>query len=99
MAKQIINIGAKANDKSGDTARVWAAKTNANFNELYQQFATVNGNQFTIRKTLGNTTLGVFEPGDVALNGFWDANEFWKIAIFIGGDENVKTNWNIIESL
>jgi len=35
MAKQTINIGAAANDKSGDPLRTAFSKTNSNFNELY----------------------------------------------------------------
>lgn len=99
MAKQIINVGTAPNDKTGDPARVWAGKVNANFTELFQNYGTVNGNLFQIRKKPGNTTMGLFEIGDVAIGGFWDENEFWKIAIFLGGDQDVKTNWNIIESI
>lgn len=35
MARQIVNIGAVANDGSGDTLRQAGSKINANFNELY----------------------------------------------------------------
>lgn len=35
MAKQVINIGATANDGTGDTLRVAFGKMNSNFNELY----------------------------------------------------------------
>jgi inhibitor of KinA sporulation pathway (predicted exonuclease) len=35
MAKQIINIGATANDKSGDPLRTAFNKVNQNFTELY----------------------------------------------------------------
>ena len=99
MARQNIEIGSNPNDRTGDPARVWAAKTNQNFTELFQRYALINGNEFEIKKKLGNTTKGLFEVGDVALNGFWDENEFWKVAIFLGGDQNVKSNWNVIESI
>ena len=45
MAKQIINIGASANDGSGDPIRNAFDKTNDNFNELY--FALGGPNQAT----------------------------------------------------
>jgi hypothetical protein len=35
MAKQNINIGANANDGTGDTVRVAFDKTNQNFTEIY----------------------------------------------------------------
>lgn len=35
MAKQIINVGVTANDKSGDPLRSAFVKVNDNFNELY----------------------------------------------------------------
>jgi len=35
MAKQIINIGRTANDRSGDPLRTAFTKVNANFTELY----------------------------------------------------------------
>lgn len=35
MAKQTINIGTVANDKTGDQLRTAFTKTNANFTELY----------------------------------------------------------------
>ena len=41
MAKQIINIGHSANDKSGDPLRTAFQKVNSNFDELY---ATMGSN-------------------------------------------------------
>ena len=35
MTKQVINVGAAANDKNGDSLRVAFTKVNANFAELY----------------------------------------------------------------
>ena len=35
MAKQVINIGIAANDRSGDPIRTAFNKVNQNFNELY----------------------------------------------------------------
>ncbi|MBF7694169.1 gp53-like domain-containing protein [Acinetobacter pollinis] len=45
MAKQIVNIGANANDGSGDAARSAFSKLNQNDSELYSQLgADANGN-------------------------------------------------------
>jgi hypothetical protein len=38
MAKQIINLGQVANDRTGDPLRTAFDKVNANFTELYQRF-------------------------------------------------------------
>lgn len=37
MTQQIINIGAVANDQSGDTIRVAFGKVNSNFTDVYTQ--------------------------------------------------------------
>ncbi len=42
MARQTINIGAVANDRTGDPLRIAFTKTNANFIELYQNDTTIN---------------------------------------------------------
>ena len=39
MAKQIINIGIRANDGKGDSLRTSFTKTNNNFTELYTTVA------------------------------------------------------------
>lgn len=40
MAKQSINLGASANDGSGDSLRAAGAKINSNCDELYERVAT-----------------------------------------------------------
>jgi len=40
VAKQVINIGASANDGSGDPLRNAFDKVNDNFNEIYFNFGT-----------------------------------------------------------
>ena len=62
MAKQIINIGQAANDRSGDPLRTAFEKTNANFTELYSAIGadvqipvqTNNGGKYL---TTNGTTL------------------------------------------
>lgn len=58
MAKQIINVGSLANDKTGDALRTAFGKTNANFTELYD--ATPDLGNFKIQ---GNT-LGTIDDGN-----------------------------------
>ena len=56
MAKQIINIGASANDGTGDPLRNAFDKVNDNFNELY-----------TSGGTNGSTLINIFDS-----NGYLD---------------------------
>lgn len=41
MAQQTINIGASANDGTGDTLRVAGTKINDNFTELYTDYISL----------------------------------------------------------
>jgi len=95
---QKIDFGAGPDTASGDDFYTGGSKLNSNFDILDQLFTSVNGNRFGLRKNPGNTSAEP-ETGDAIINGFWDANEFWKLAIFQGGDKNTKTNWDIIESV
>jgi hypothetical protein len=52
MAKQSINVGATANDKTGDSLRAAFQKVNANFTELYTELGLVVD---------ANLNLGAFE--------------------------------------
>ena len=56
MAKQIINIGASANDGTGDPLRNAFDKTNDNFNELYLALGNAN-NPINLFDTNGNIDL------------------------------------------
>lgn len=62
MAKQTINIGQAANDKSGDPLRVAFNKINANFTELYTLTGGTPANlkeliQDAIAEMIANGTL------------------------------------------
>lgn len=59
MAKQLLNTGVSANDRTGDTLRSGALKINSNFTELYQSNDSVfdrltAGSHIVLSKT-GNT--------------------------------------------
>ena len=58
---------------------------------------TVNGNTFNLKKHPQNNVIvnqETLEVNDIASNGFWDNTEFWAAAIYLGGDKDVKSNWN-----
>ena len=40
MAKQVLNVGTRNNDKSGDTLRAGGLKIKSNFDEIYAALAT-----------------------------------------------------------
>jgi hypothetical protein len=55
MAKQTINIGRTANDKSGDPLRTAFNKINQNFTELYNQIPSQTGNSGKLLTTNGTS--------------------------------------------
>ena len=67
MAKQVINIGALANDGTGDTLRAAFDKVNDNFTEAYNldinQLSNVDTTGVTNGKVLAyNSSTGKFQP-------------------------------------
>lgn len=63
---------------------------------------TVNGNLFHLSKNVNNNDpvkTGILETNDMITDGFWDSTTFWRMAVYLGGDINVKTNWNDIDSI
>jgi len=70
MPLQVINIGTTADDGTGDSARIWAQKTNANNTYLealinaITGIITVDGNQAHLLKAPGNTNQSVVELND-----------------------------------
>jgi len=98
MALDLIDFGSGPDTPSGDDLYTGGQKINANFTELDQRWVLVNGNVFGLRKLPGNVGLGL-ETGDAVVNGFFDSTEFWKLAIYQGGNQDLKTSYNIIESI
>ena len=67
MAKQTINTGTTANDRTGDTLRAAFTKINSNFTELYNGAATGNVT-FEANTMIGNgSTDGDFTYGRLSL--------------------------------
>lgn len=83
MAQEIINIGATANDGSGDPLRVAFEKVNNNFTQLFS-----NGFSTLEAVTTGNTTQELFSI---------DANLFTEGTFQINSvDPNSQSSQNII---
>lgn len=73
MAKQIINVGAAANDGTGDPIRTAMEKSNANFSELYTDIAALSGGSSL--QTRGNVSaatasLAPNASADLSITGF-----------------------------
>ena len=77
MAKQTVNTGTTANDRSGDTLRGAGIKINANFTELYDILGgTISGSTtrltdsgFDIFGTSFRTKIGAIDPAsEISLN-------------------------------
>lgn len=72
MSKQVINLGASANDGTGDPARSAFTKTNANFSEIYQYLgdgSTLNKLGTAAFKNTGTSAGNVMEVGAFGLSG------------------------------
>lgn len=70
MAKQTINVGTTANDKTGDPLRTAFTKINDNFTELYGaspfgQQVTISGNQISANASNADLVLSGSGTGDV----------------------------------
>ena len=83
MAKQIINVGAAANDGTGDPIRTAMVKTNTNFDELYTDVAALDvavtalsggggGSSLQSRTAKAGTTASIANgaSADLSITGF-----------------------------
>lgn len=61
MSQQLINIGIKPGDGSGDPLRVSFNKINSNFSELYSSIVALTANISTLTSTVG--TFVSYEAG------------------------------------
>ena len=66
MARQTINIGAVADDGTGDSIRVSGVKINENFAEVYAQDKLVNLTHFEFDN---NTIKGLLSNADIEMSG------------------------------
>lgn len=65
MAKQTVNIGAAANDGTGDALRTAFDKINDNFNELYAVTGAGSGQNIAIS---GNSVISENSNGNIILD-------------------------------
>lgn len=89
MAKQTVNIGANANDSSGDAVRTAFGKLNSNSDEMYSQLgADASGNlPSALPVTKGGT--GANDPNDVYNN----------IPMLVRGNSNAGTMVGIMDAV
>ena len=93
MSKQIIGIGASANDNTGDTLRAGGDKINDNFNEVYGAIGNGTDVQLsvsgpTLNQVLKYTSNNRFEPGNL---------DTLTAALNVNGNEIISaSNGNII---
>ena len=70
MAQQVIDIGANADDGTGDTLRISGIKINANFDELYARSSVGSHIRFennVIKSTLSNADIDINPSGTGAV--------------------------------
>lgn len=68
MAQQVINVGARGDDGTGDPLRIVSQKANANFTELYAANATLNTNLSGKASLAGATFTGAVTLAGAAPN-------------------------------
>jgi hypothetical protein len=95
MSKLIVNIGATANDKTGDTIRAAFDKVNANFTELY---TLTGGSAADLRELAQDYAAPMFTHANhVNITAAYDdANN--KI-LLTGSAAQVQTDWNAVSGL
>jgi len=94
MAEQIINIGASANDGTGDTLRESQRKARENFSELYSIILPeIDFTNFKfLQKGYGNT-LTSYEIGDIFSGWKNDGTIRYTEAKWLGGSINDSDNF------
>ena len=93
MAQQIINIGAIADDGTGDSIRFSGIKINENFAEVYAQQNFVNLTHFEFDN---NTIKGILSNADIEMSGngtgIVDMSELTIDSTINLSDNEIKTN-------
>lgn len=93
MARQIINIGAIADDGTGDSIRVSGVKINENFAEVYAQQNFVNLTHFEFDN---NTIKGILSNADIEMSGngtgIVDMSDLTIDSTINLSDNEIKTN-------
>lgn len=77
----------------------YVGKTTSEFEG--KPYVNVNGNAFLLSKNPNNSNplfKNVIEVNDIIENGWWDANNYWKQAIYKGGEIDQQSSWTSYES-
>ena len=95
MARQTINVGATANDGTGDGLRTAYIKCNDNFKELFDTTVTpteiINGTSNIAVADSANVTISIAGSANVTIFGLQETT--------IGGNVTIATDLNIGNSL
>jgi hypothetical protein len=93
MARQTINIGAIANDGTGDSIRVSGVKINENFTDVYAQQQLVSLTHFEFDN---NTIKGLLSNADIEMSGngtgVVDISDLTIDSTINLSDNEIKTN-------
>lgn len=94
MAKQIINVGTTANDRTGDPLRTAFTKTNANFTELYND--AFSGDYDDL---INKPDLSEYQLANTAFSGDYDdlANKP-TISSFVNEQSNLELPGDLVFS-
>ena len=95
MAKQTINIGTVANDRSGDPLRTAFTKVNQNFTELYNKDATdFSGNYNDLTN---KPNLSIYQLANTAFSGDYnDLDNKPTISNFTNGEDDLVLPGSLI---
>lgn len=99
LALQTVNVGAAANDGTGDPLRTGGQKINANFEALGRIRNAIEAGELQIFKHPDNNVPGnenVIEPKD-AIRGWFDANTFVHSAVYSAGNVGVLASYIGVE--
>jgi hypothetical protein len=95
MAKQTINIGTVANDRSGDPLRTAFTKVNQNFTELYNKDATDFSGSYNDLTNKPN--LSIYQLANTAFSGDYnDLDNKPTISNFTNGEDDLVLPGSLI---
>ena len=99
MAKQIINIGIRANDGKGDSLRTAFTKTNNNFTELYTTVSFNSNTSNTYYETNQELAQNAFNKANTASLGdilFDKTTMYSNTKVEIGTDPHEHRAWGML---
>ena len=64
-----------------------------------EYFIEISSNKFTLKKHPNNTSLATLEVNDMVCDGWWSDTEFWRLAVYVGGETTNAASWNVIDTI